>query len=132
MINPMYAMILLTVAYSLYTVYTRINSVVKKEVNPRFYKTMSGYEVPRNIEITSRHFSNLLETPPLFYIAGALIISMGLESTFTNAIGWLYVVARLVHTYIHNTYNYPLHRMIAFAASLVCIFVLWTVLVFSL
>lgn len=132
MIYPMYVMILITIGYGVYTAYIRVNSVVTKEINPRYYKTMSGYEVPRKIEISTRHFGNLLETPPLFYIAGALIIAMGLESTFTNALGWLYVISRLAHTYIHNTYNFPLHRMIAFGASAFFILILWTVLVFSL
>ena len=132
MIYPMFLMILLTLGYACHTGYGRFKAVQGGEVNIRYYKTMSGYEVPERLQVATRHFSNLLETPPLFYIAGALIITMGLESAFTIFIGWLYLACRIGHTYIHNTYNFPLHRMVAFVGSLVCILLLWIVLLVKL
>ena len=132
MIYPMFAMILLTFSYAGFTLYGRIKAVQRGELNVRYFKTMSGYDVTNNIQVVTRHFNNLLETPPLFYVAGALIIAMGLESGFTIFIGWLYFLCRVVHTYIHNTYNFPVHRMIAFFSSLACILILWTVLVIRL
>lgn len=132
MIYPMFAMILLTFLYAGFTAYGRVKAARSGDVNVRYFKTMSGYEVTESIQLATRHFNNLLETPPLFYIAGALIIAMGLESAFTIFIAWLYVLLRIAHTYIHNTYNFPLHRMIAFASSLVCILILWIVLLVKL
>jgi hypothetical protein len=94
------------------------------EVNPRYFKTMSGYEVPEKIQVTTRHFANLLETPPLFYIAGALIIALGIDSGAAETIGWIYVAARLAHMFIHNSYNHPVHRMVCFMIGLFCILAL--------
>lgn len=132
MIYPMFAMILLTFVYAGFTAYGRVKAAKSGEVNFRYFNTMSGYEVPEHLQVATRHFNNLLETPPLFYIAGALIIAMGLESSVTLFIAWMYVLCRLVHTYIHNTYNFPLHRMFAFAGSLICILALWFYLVVAL
>ena len=132
MIYPMFVMILLTFGYAIFTAYGRVTAAKSGEVNYRYFKTMSGYETTERIQIATRHFNNLLETPPLFYIAGALIITMGLESTFSIIVAWVYVLLRLAHTYIHNSYNNPLHRMIAYACSLICILILWLILVVGL
>lgn len=132
MIYPMFFMILLILGYACYMGLGRVNASKSGEVNFRYFKTNSGYEVPDKILVPTRHFSNLLETPPLFLIAGALIIAMGLESAFTIAVAWIYLISRLVHTYIHNTYNFPLHRLMAFVVGLVCILILWAVLLINL
>lgn len=127
MIYPMFAMLLLTFGYGFYTAYSRVKAARSGEVNPRYFKTMSGYELPYHLQIKNRHFANLLETPPLFYIAGALIIALGVTSPTAELLGWLYVAARIVHMLIHNGYNHPLHRMMAFMAGLFCIFGLWCI-----
>ena len=132
MIYPMFFMVLLTLGYGGYMAYGRFQAAKSGEINVRYFKTMSGYDVTDNVRLATRHFANLLETPPLFYIAGALIIAMGLESAFTIFISWLYLACRIAHTYIHNTYNFPLHRMVAFIGSLVCIILLWIVLLVKL
>lgn len=127
MIYPMFAMILLTFIYGLYTGYSRVSAAKAGEINPRYFKTMSGYDLPQKLQISGRHFANLLETPPLFYIAGALIIALDIESNAAISLGWLYLAARLVHMYIHNGYNYPLHRMAAFFSGFICILGLWII-----
>ena len=132
MIYPMFLLILLTFAYGGYMAYSRVHSTKKGEMNYRYFKTMSGFEVSERVQITSRHFNNLLETPPLFYIAGALIIAMGLENSFTVVVAWCYFLFRCAHTYIHNGYNNPLHRMYAYICSLACLFSLWLHLVIRL
>lgn len=127
MIYPLFAMILLTFGYGFYTAYSRVKAAKSGEVNVRYFKTMSGYEVPYELEIKTRHFANLLETPPLFYIAGALIIALGIQSPAAELTGWIYVASRIVHMIIHNGYNNPLHRMVAFFVGLICIFALWII-----
>lgn len=132
MIYPMFAMILLTIGYGLYTGYTRFTTAKAGGINPRYFKTMSGdYEIPEKIQVTTRHFNNLMETPPLFYIAGALLIALGVQSSAAELIGWIYVTARIVHMYIHNTYNFPLHRMMIFMVGIACILALWVIVVLN-
>lgn len=131
MIYPMFAMIILTFGYGFYTAYTRVKAAKSGEVNVRYFKTMSGYEVPNRLQITTRHFANLMETPPLFYIAGALIIALGVQSAAAEILGWLYVTARIVHMIIHNGYNNPLHRMMTFFAGLFCILGLWVIVLLN-
>tara|TARA_R110002073_G_scaffold164396_1_gene320647 strand:- start:305 stop:706 length:402 start_codon:yes stop_codon:yes gene_type:complete len=131
MIYPMFAMILLTFCYGFYTAYCRVSMTIRGEINPKYFKTMSGYEVPEKIQVTTRHFANLLETPPLFYIAGALIIALGIDSGIAETIGWVYLTARLAHMFIHNSYNHPVHRMICFMVGLFCILALWIIVLLN-
>ena len=125
MIYPLFAMVALAIGYGFYTGYTRFTLVKRGEVSGRYFKTMSGDDIPEKIIVTTRHFGNLMETPPLFYMVCTLIILTGIESTFTITAGWLYVFFRASQMYVHNTYNYPLHRMIWFALSIFVISALW-------
>ena len=127
MIYPMFSMILLTAGYGFYTALSRFKAVKSGEVDPRYFKTMSGYEIPDHLQVKTRHFANLLETPPLFYIAGAILIAIGAHSPSAEILGWLYVACRIAHMLIHNGYNNPLHRMIAFTLGIFCILGLWVI-----
>jgi len=131
MIYPMFCMILLTFGFGIYTVIGRVSAAKSGEVNPRYFKTMSGYDLPKKLQVTGRHFNNLLETPPLFYIPGAMIVSLGIENSLAIILGWVYLASRIVHMYIHNTYNHPLHRMMAFTLGLFCILGLWVVVLLN-
>ncbi len=125
MLYPMFAMVVLTFILMAYTLYLRINSVFKKDVNRGYYRLMSGYDVPEYITKTSRHFVNLFETPVLFYAAGILCIVLGIENVFLLSIAWAYIACRAVHALIHITYNNILHRMTVFLLGNLCILSIW-------
>jgi len=40
---------------------------------------------------------------------------------------WLFVLTRLVHTYIHTTSNYVRHRFNAFAAGVLILLIMWII-----
>lgn len=132
MIYPMFLLIVFTFCYGGFMAYGRVSAAKKGEVNGHYFKTMSGSELPERLQLTTRHFANLLETPPLFYIAGAMIIATGLETALTISVAWAYLIFRGIHSYIHNTYNHPLHRMAAYVGSLLCILALWFYLMIEL
>ncbi|GAA5213345.1 MAPEG family protein [Corallincola platygyrae] len=128
MIYPMFAMVLLTFAVLIYMAALRFRCVKNKQVHPRYFKLMQGEALPDNVAKAGRHFSNLCETPPLFYAAGILAIVMNVTGDLVVHLGWAYVASRVVHAMIHLTYNNPLHRLGAFAVSLVCILGIWIAL----
>ena len=86
---------------------------------------MNGQEVPDIITKTTRNFNNQFEVPVLFYVACSLYIFWGINSYFALIIAWLFVALRIVHSYIHLTYNHVLHRMLMFWFSLLCVMGLW-------
>jgi hypothetical protein len=122
-------MVLLTFIVGTITIRARFASVKRGDVKARYYKLMAGQNVPDKIIQTTRNFNNQFEVPLLFYVVGTLYIAMGIESTFALYCAWLFVVFRVIHAYIHLSYNYVLHRLLAFWIALCCVLALWVNLV---
>ena len=125
LLYPMFLMVLLTFIVGFITVKARFSSVKKGDVKARYYRLMSGQDVPEFITKTTRNFNNQFEIPTLFYVVCTLYISLGIESTFALVCAWLFVVLRFAHSYIHITYNHVLHRMLTFVAGFICVMALW-------
>jgi hypothetical protein len=128
MLYPLFAMTLLIFVIMLITVRTRFAAVKSGAMSGSYFKTMSGAEPPAAVAKTSRQFSNLFETPTLFYAAGVIYLALDLQLPLTVTLAWLYVALRLVHAVIHIGYNNVMHRLMAFAASLLCVGGIWVCL----
>lgn len=125
MLYPMFLMVLLTFIIACITVKARFDSIKNKTVRTKFYSLMDGQEVPDIITKTTRNFNNQFEVPVLFYVVCSLYIFWGINSYFALIVAWLFVVLRVVHSYIHLTYNHVFHRMLTFWFSLLCVMTLW-------
>ncbi|MFT2096990.1 MAPEG family protein [Marinomonas sp. 2405UD66-6] len=125
MLYPMFLMVVLTFIIACITLKARFDSVKNKTVKTKFYSLMDGQEVPDIITKTTRNFNNQFEVPVLFYVVCSLYIFWGINSYFALIVAWLFVVLRVVHSYIHLTYNHVFHRMITFWLSLLCVMTLW-------
>nr|WP_280522790.1 MULTISPECIES: MAPEG family protein [Pseudoalteromonas] len=121
----MFSMVLLTFIVACIAVKARFASVKNKTVRAKFYSLMNGQEVPDIITKTTRNFNNQFEVPVLFYVVCSLYIFWGINSDFALITSWLFVALRIVHSYIHLTYNHVLHRMLTFWFSLLCVMALW-------
>ncbi|MFL0809280.1 MAG: MAPEG family protein [Agarilytica sp.] len=132
MLIPMFCLILLTFLVGVKLVTARIASVKNQQVSIKYYRYNSGEEeVPEILIKTGKNFSNLLETPLLFYIACTLYISLNVENLLGIALAWIYVAVRCIHSYIHLSSNNVVYRMYAFLASFACILFLWINLMVS-
>lgn len=125
LLYPMFLMVLLTFIVACIAVKARFASVKNKTVRAKFYSLMVGQEVPEIITKTTRNFNNQFEVPVLFYVACSLYIVWDINSYFALIVAWLFVALRLVHSYVHLTYNQVLHRMLTFWFSLLCVMGLW-------
>ena len=125
MFFPMFAMFMLTVVLAFAAVKARIASVKNGEMKISYFRLMSGEALPENVAKTTRSFNNQFEVPILFYVVCSLYIFWGVNSYFALTNAWLFVALRIVHSYIHLTYNHVLHRMLAFWFSLLCVMALW-------
>lgn len=97
MLYPLFAMVVLTFVVMLITVRTRIAAVRAGEMKASYFQTMSGSEASEAVAKTTRQFNNLFETPTLLYAAGAVYLALGLESSLTVTLAWLFVLARVAH-----------------------------------
>ena len=127
MLYAMFAMVLLTFAVAFRLLFLRIKALKSSQVRISQFRLNTG-EMPADITQATRNYSNLFEVPVLFYVAGTIAIAMDVESPTMVSFAWGFVLARLVHSWIHLTYNNVAHRLWAFLAGNVCILVIWGLL----
>jgi hypothetical protein len=122
-------MVLLTFIIGLIAVKVRFKSVKGGLVSPKYFKLMNGEQEPEMVTITTRCFNNQFEIPVLFYVVCTLYITLGVESVAGLMFAWLFVVFRVVHAYIHLTYNHIIHRMSAFWLAFISVMAMWLILI---
>ncbi|MDG2116579.1 MAG: MAPEG family protein [Porticoccaceae bacterium] len=124
-IYPVFCLVILTFFMIAATGITRLISVRRRQVHPRYYVLMSGDTPPDYVQKIGRNMANLLEVPVLFYLLAVLVILFEISSQLLVDLAWLYVVLRLVHSIIHISYNNVPHRLIVFVLSVVTLMIMW-------
>ncbi|MCZ6826426.1 MAG: MAPEG family protein [Gammaproteobacteria bacterium] len=131
-IYPMFAMFSLTIFVVFRMAYLRFTAAKSGQINPRYFKSYTGYEEPENLRVISRHVINLYEMPVLFYVAGMLILQTGQTGVLTLSLAWAYVGLRYIHSYIHLTSNKVMHRFRVFVLGCLVLIALWLTLIVRL
>ena len=129
MLLPSCAMALWTFGNLVRLGLARSNAVKKREVSLKYYKTYSDPEgEPLKVGLLAQHVENLFEAPPLFHCVSLALYATRLADTTTVALGWLYFLFRVIHTYIHTGSNKVSHRFYSYIASTIVLTSLWGVL----
>ncbi|MCL6414357.1 MAPEG family protein [Aestuariirhabdus sp. Z084] len=129
MIYAMFTLTILTFVVGFLTVKARVAAVKDGALSPGYFRLMQGQDVPETVTKTTRCFNNLFEVPVLFYVVCTLYIALGIDSQVALLVAWIFVAARGAQAYIHITHNHVMHRMLSFAASVVCVLMLWIYLI---
>ena len=79
--------------------------------------------VPAWVRLSSRNLANLLELPVLFYLVCLALFLTDRASPLQLELAWTYVGLRALHIYV--TFNYVPLRLVAFAASLTVLSMMW-------
>ncbi len=124
-IYPVFCLVMLTFIMAFATGTSRLISVRRKQINPKYYVLLSGDTPPDYVQKIGRNFANLLEVPVLFYLLAALVITLEINNALLLNLAWLYVALRLVHTIIHVRYNYVMHRFMVFGLSVLTLLAMW-------
>ncbi|MDA9877211.1 MAPEG family protein [bacterium] len=124
-IYPVFCLVMLTFIMAFATGISRLFSVRRKQINPKYYVLLSGDAPPDYVQKIGRNFSNLLEVPVLFYLLAVLVITLEINNALLLNLAWLYVALRLMHTIIHVSYNYVMHRFMVFALSVLTLLIMW-------
>lgn len=103
----------------------RISEITKSRIDPQSLATSeTSSSKLRNVS-ASDNFSNLLETPVLFYVICIILLVTGEVTRMQLTLAWLYVALRAGHSLIHVTYNRVVHRWAVYVASTLCLFGMW-------
>ena len=129
---PAVAMVALTVAVVFRMFFERQRQVRSDGIHMR--------DIPSSSQMATRfvdtraadNYRNLFEMPVLFYLALGVAYATSQVSPLVLALAWGYVIFRMLHSYIHCTYNRVMHRFYAFLASNVLLWGMWVVLAVGL
>jgi hypothetical protein len=131
MIYSMFAMVLLTFGIALYMFKLRVNAVRSGQVKLSYFRLNTGAEAPPHLTQAARNYSNLFEMPLLFYVAATLALALNLESAAMVILSWLFVAARIAHSWIHLTSNNVIHRLTAFMFGNICVLLIWILILWE-
>ncbi len=121
---PMFVLFLWTFLVSLRNLQVRVSAVRDRQVRASYFETMQG-EAPELIIKTGNHLRNLMEVPPLFYIASLLVMLLGKTDPVFVWLAWAYVSFRVLHSLVHLTFNQVMSRLTMFVFSNVVLLAIW-------
>lgn len=128
MFYPMFAMVILSIGVALYLFSLRVRMSKAGAVDPRVFKLNKSKDIPDVLVQTSNNFSNLFEIPVLFYAACLAAIVTSQQTITLQILAWLFVLSRIIHTYIHLTRNKIIPRLFAFISGVILVLIMWIVL----
>jgi hypothetical protein len=121
---PVIALIALTFFIGFLMLRSRFAAVKNKQVSIKYFRLNHG-GIPENMQCLSDNYDNLLSMPVLFYFSMLVIYVFHVADTGYLVLGWVYVVLRFAHSYIHVVYNNVIHRMYAFVLSAMVLISIW-------
>lgn len=128
MLEPMFALVMLTFLIMVVTFRSRMSAVRAGKLPMNYFALMQGQEAPELVAKSTRNFSNLFEVPVLFYTGALAYLALNIDASTPVLCAWLFVAARALHSLIHLTYNNVLHRLIIFGLGNLCVLVMWITL----
>ena len=129
---PLVGMFWLTVGMALWMLKLRYKAVREDGLNPAYFKLNKGAKLPDYLVKVTQNFENLLEMPALFYIAIILVLLLGVNDAGYIILSWLYLLSRLVHSYIHTGSNHIPHRRNVFILSTIILLLIWARMMISI
>lgn len=110
--------------FSIYNFFIRKKAISNQLVKMSHFRsyTTSG---PEHLKIYSNHYSNQFQIPILFLVTCLVILVFKSTSIVTLSLAGLFLASRLVHAYIHLTYNNVIHRALAFASGGFTLLFMW-------
>ncbi len=72
-------------------------------------------------------FANQFELPVLFYVLTILVVVTRHADLVFVVLAWVFVITRIVHAYIHTTYNVVMHRGGAYGVGALVLAIMWAI-----
>ena len=130
--EPMLVLVFWTFIIMLYMAYKRWSAGFAGRLKRGEFKVGESADVPVDVRLAGRNFSNLFEVPVLLYVLCLSVYVTHNVSESLLAMAWVYVALRIVHSLIHVTYNKIMHRFSIFALSNFLLLAMWIMLAMQL
>ena len=103
----------------------RVRAALSGRVPRDAFRLGESDDVPPDVSVVNRNLMNLLEVPVLFYVVCISLYVTHQVNSVVVALAWLYVLLRVVHSFVHLTSNRIMQRLIAHAASNFTLLAIW-------
>jgi hypothetical protein len=120
---PMIAHVALVFCLYFMLSFRRVGAV--KGGRARVEQFRENREEPAESLIVKNAIANQFELPVLFYVVSILLYLVDADNPVTVAGGWLFVVLRYLHAYVHVTSNRIRYRRPLFIAGFAVVGLLW-------
>ncbi len=124
---PVFALVFLTFAITLWMGKLRFSAVKRGDLNPKYYELNRGGKVPEYLAKVSQNYDNLLELPILFYVLCALLYITNQIDITLVVLAWAFVSSRYLHSFIHTTSNNVRKRMLVFISGGLILIAMWAI-----
>ncbi len=124
----MLALVALTIIVAIRMYSHRVDFMKKNRIHPQKVQTRAQALEQLTDTRASDNFMNLFEMPVLFYVACLTIYVTNSASPLLVALAWAYVAFRVVHSFIHCSYNKVMHRFAVFILSAIVLLFIWLIL----
>jgi hypothetical protein len=122
---PALAMVLLTFVVWLRMYLTRIAQMKRERIHPQAVASSAQVTARLTDSRAADNFRNLFELPVLFYLALVVAAQLGLVTTVSLLLAWVFVASRVLHSAIQCTYNKVMHRFRAYVVGGLALWALW-------
>ena len=129
---PAVAMAALTFVVAVRMFRTRIGQIIREKIRLQTIATSKEAGEKLTDSRGADNFRNLFELPVLFYVGIVIAAQTGQVNWLTLGLAWLFVATRVVHSYIHCTYNRVKHRFYVFVCGFFTLCAFWLVLAIGL
>lgn len=123
---PLFVQVALTFVLLVWMARSRIGALKRREATIGEIALGQPNWPPRVQQIANSYHSQF-QLPLLFYVLTIVAIITRHADFLFVVMAWLFVLTRLVHTYIHTGSNYVRHRFNAFAAGGFILLAMWII-----
>lgn len=119
------ALVLLVLVVAVAMFVARLRELRAKRIHPQAVSTAAKMAARLENTQPADNFRNLFELPVLFYALVAIAIATRHVPDWLVLGAWLFVLLRVLHSFIHCSYNRVTHRLVAFSLGFMLVIGLW-------
>lgn len=125
---PAFAQVLLTIVVMVAMGRARASSLRALRKSPEDVALNKAEDWDEGATKAANNFKNQFEMPVLFFAAIAIALALKLSDVLLVASAWVFVAARVVHAYVHMTFNDTITRMYIWLICVAALLAMWVAL----
>lgn len=128
---PVFVQVALTFAMLFWMASARSGSITRGETKIRDI-ALGESAWPTRAQQISNNYHSQFQLPLLFYVAVILALFTRTADLIFVVLSWLFVLARIAHTYVHTTSNHVPTRFKVFAVGVFVLIAMWVWFAFKI